>query len=744
MAVDVQDARSTGRDAAPGSWTGSTATLLFTDLVGSTELYARLGDDAAEELRRRCFKRLRDAARAYEGREVKTLGDGLMLAFTSSVKALSCAIVMQQSVEHDDPQSAWRRLNLRIGVNVGEAIADDVDDFFGTAVVIAKRLCDHAQGGQVLVSETVRSLVGSRGGFTFRPLGPTRLKGLAEPVAAYEVGWRRTDVSAEADPGGALETPLGATDVAELERVLALSGLADISLSGRYSVIFTYPGMGIGDLHRELQGCTTQVCAIIEEADRFSHHGIQVVGLSTRPSAPPSGCSAIPFPVGLLPSDAVGGVIGAVDKPTGVYAERASYLVFPNGTGVRISDVRDVIAHVKKSFEMAWARRMEAYREAAIGYLESDGTPLQSSTVELRELLATGADSVAIPRVDVKLELVCKLAAPEVIAAEATYVDRVNRLLLEDGRERLFPAVLSICTDEDPAWYLMEALNPVSLERLLFVDDARTGIRPDRRPLLTDSLARMAGLYDLTFRRETPRVSRYHYLERFVAIPRREDFRAAASQLLGDARTVEERLETPIVIEPGFACRPYADQVRFLERAVDELVQPVGAFVHGDLHLPNMLLDRDGERVVFIDPRTVWDGHDLGEPGFCDPMYDLATLMHSLHFASAVLRAIEQGTTEHLLCVEGDQELHLSPGILRIHENAVLDWFIGWVEHETAARVRGRHWRARLHVGAANATLGWLKYARAVKTGDAWLALFSAGLYHLERARRELEEGRER
>jgi class 3 adenylate cyclase/peroxiredoxin len=736
MNVDVIEPK--GRERGGLALTGSTTTLMFTDLVGSTKLYDRLGDDAAEELRRRCLERLRDAARAYEGREVKTLGDGLMLAFPSSVKALGCAVVMQHSVEHDYPASAQPRVELRIGVSVGEAIADDVEDYFGTAVVIARRLCDAAESGQVLVSETVRSLAGWRGGFRFRALGPASLKGLAEPVSAYELGWRQTDVPDDADPGGATETPLGVGDVAELQRVLALSGLADVPLSGRYSVIFSYPGMGIGDLHHELQGCTTQVCAIIDEADRFAGHGIQVVGLSTQPSAPPAGCSAIPFPVGLLPREAVGGVVRAVEKPTDLYAERASYVIFSDGRGVRISDVRDVIAHVKKSFETAWARRMEAYREATIGYLESGQAPLQS-TVELRELLATGADSVAIPRVDVKLELVCKLAPPEVIAAEATYVDRINRLLVANGCDRLFPAVVSICTDEDPAWYLMEAVNPASLDGLLFADDERTEIGHDRRDLLADSLARVSQLYDLTFRAEVPKVSRYHYLERFSAIPRRDDFRATFTQLMDGDRSVDEMLATPILIEPGLACHPYIDQLSFLERAVDRLVQPVGAYVHGDLHLPNMLLDRDGERVVFIDPRTVWDGNDVGDPGFCDPMYDLATLLHSLHFASAVLRAIEQGSTERLLVVDGDGELRLTPAVMQIHENSVVDWFIGWVERETAARVRGPHWRARLHVGAANATLGWLKYARAMKTGHAWLAMFAAVLYHLELARRDLE-----
>ena len=66
--------------------------LLFTDLVGSTELLARLGDDAAEDLRRVHFSLLRSAIDTNDGREVKTLGDGVMAAFASPVQAVGCAV----------------------------------------------------------------------------------------------------------------------------------------------------------------------------------------------------------------------------------------------------------------------------------------------------------------------------------------------------------------------------------------------------------------------------------------------------------------------------------------------------------------------------------------------------------------------------------------------------------------------------------------------------------------------------
>ena len=133
---------------------GGVVALLFTDIVRSTELLSRLGDDAADELRRRHFASLRQAVAASGGDEVKSLGDGLMVSFTSPVAALSCAVAMQGSVEGSG-------LELRVGVHAGEPIREE-SDLFGGAVVVAKRLCDAAQGGQILTSQLVADLVGGR------------------------------------------------------------------------------------------------------------------------------------------------------------------------------------------------------------------------------------------------------------------------------------------------------------------------------------------------------------------------------------------------------------------------------------------------------------------------------------------------------------------------------------------------------------------------------------------------------
>ncbi len=187
----------------------SIVTLLFTDLVGSTDLYQRLGDEAAELLRRRHFRALRDAVASLGGLEVKNLGDGLMVVFESPADAVACAVAMQQAV---DRQGSDDGLAVRVGLHVGEPIRDE-DDYFGTPVAIAKRLCDVADGGQIFASELVRALVGPRGTFEFRALGPLELKGVAEPVVAAEVLW---------EPVGAQRIPLPpALDVSDM---LALVG----------------------------------------------------------------------------------------------------------------------------------------------------------------------------------------------------------------------------------------------------------------------------------------------------------------------------------------------------------------------------------------------------------------------------------------------------------------------------------------------------------------------------------------
>jgi len=161
--------------------------ILFTDLVGSTELASALSPEAADELRRAHFSVLRQAIAASDGREVKNLGDGLMVVFHTSSAALACAVAMQQAV-HRANATAELPLGLRIGLSSGEA-TNEADDYFGDPVIEAARLCARADGGQILVSDLVRANAGRRNPHTFTSLGELELKGLPDPIEALEVGW---------------------------------------------------------------------------------------------------------------------------------------------------------------------------------------------------------------------------------------------------------------------------------------------------------------------------------------------------------------------------------------------------------------------------------------------------------------------------------------------------------------------------------------------------------------------------
>jgi len=163
-------------------------TILFTDLVNSTQLIQRTGDEDAQRIFKAHYQLLRDAVSAKGGSEVKSLGDGLMVAFASAADAVRCAIMVQQASRRG---TGGERLAVRVGINAGEAMSEG-DDYFGTPVVVARRLCDRAGPGQILCSGVIESLLAGRQAFSFRDLGALELKGIAAPVeareATYETG----------------------------------------------------------------------------------------------------------------------------------------------------------------------------------------------------------------------------------------------------------------------------------------------------------------------------------------------------------------------------------------------------------------------------------------------------------------------------------------------------------------------------------------------------------------------------
>jgi class 3 adenylate cyclase len=166
---------------------GAFRTVLFTDLAGSTPMMHRLGDEKGRAVLRQHDHMVREALRAHGGTEVKALGDGFMASFSSATRALECAIAMQRAfAEHNE--SVEETIRVRIGLNAGEPIAED-EDLFGTAVILAARIAAKAEGGEIVVSDTVRGLVAGKG-FLFSDRGDVVLRGFEDPVRLYEVRWQ--------------------------------------------------------------------------------------------------------------------------------------------------------------------------------------------------------------------------------------------------------------------------------------------------------------------------------------------------------------------------------------------------------------------------------------------------------------------------------------------------------------------------------------------------------------------------
>jgi adenylate cyclase len=107
-----------------------------------------------------------------------------MASFPTASGALDCAIAIEGAVaDRNDPD-----LQVHIGVNAGEPVAEE-SDLFGTAVQLARRICDHAEAGQILVSNVVRELSAGKG-FLFADIGDIVAKGFEDAVRLYEVRWR--------------------------------------------------------------------------------------------------------------------------------------------------------------------------------------------------------------------------------------------------------------------------------------------------------------------------------------------------------------------------------------------------------------------------------------------------------------------------------------------------------------------------------------------------------------------------
>jgi class 3 adenylate cyclase len=160
-------------------------TVLFTDLEGSTSLLNQLGQSTYLLLLTEHDLIIRRALVAAHGREVKHTGDGIMAAFEDASDALKCALAIQVGFDDRNAVGPAPLLRVRVGIAAGEPV-DHNDDLFGSTVNLAARICQAANGGQILVSDRVREL-GVQQGFPFSRAKRRSLKGFPGQVSVFEL-----------------------------------------------------------------------------------------------------------------------------------------------------------------------------------------------------------------------------------------------------------------------------------------------------------------------------------------------------------------------------------------------------------------------------------------------------------------------------------------------------------------------------------------------------------------------------
>ena len=170
-------------DLTPSISDQGTVTIAFTDMESSTATNEKLGDDRFVPLLLKHNEIVTARAKACAGMVVKSQGDGFMLAFPSARSAVECLIAVQREVACID-----ERLKVRMGVHTGEPTRH-ADDFFGRDVAYAARLGAVASGGEILVSELVKSLVEPSGSVAFDGPRAHELKGFDGPQPVYAVRW---------------------------------------------------------------------------------------------------------------------------------------------------------------------------------------------------------------------------------------------------------------------------------------------------------------------------------------------------------------------------------------------------------------------------------------------------------------------------------------------------------------------------------------------------------------------------
>jgi class 3 adenylate cyclase len=175
-------------DLRPLAAPDGSVTIMFSDIEGSTSINERLGDRDWMELLRAHNTIVREELKAHGGNEVKTAGDGFMVAFSSPLRAVECAIGIQRGFAAHNERHTEHPLRVRIGLHTGTPVVEG-GDYYGKDVTLAFRIADEAQGGEIVISGRLRELIEGESAVPFGGRREIGLKGLSGAHVVFAVKW---------------------------------------------------------------------------------------------------------------------------------------------------------------------------------------------------------------------------------------------------------------------------------------------------------------------------------------------------------------------------------------------------------------------------------------------------------------------------------------------------------------------------------------------------------------------------
>lgn len=165
----------------------SPVTILFTDIVGSTEMTQLFGDAGAQKVLHTHNQIVRETLEDFGGTEVKHTGDGIMAYFSTTSACVEASIVIQREIAKHNDDHPDLPLHIKIGLNTGEPISEE-NDLYGATVQLAARIVDKAKADKIFASETVRGICTGKP-FIFRENGSVSMKGFHHDIPLYEIVW---------------------------------------------------------------------------------------------------------------------------------------------------------------------------------------------------------------------------------------------------------------------------------------------------------------------------------------------------------------------------------------------------------------------------------------------------------------------------------------------------------------------------------------------------------------------------